>query len=299
MSLSPTFFIVGAPKAGTTALHSFLDHHPQVVMSEDKEPNYFSWQEIESQALYYKKQNIKTEKEYLALFQEKSGAVISGEASVSYLFYPSVAQRIKNFCPEAKIIISLREPVARALSHYQMDYSLGLVKFKLEDIWKNEAGHPVTGLYHQQYFQISDYLPQVKQYLNVFPRQQIHFFLHEDLIAEREKAIHKICDFLGIEVNHKQSELEQRNVTLSGKNKIVSSLYANQRFRQILSSLFNEKQKSKVRSLFFSKAKLPALSPEFRNQLHLKYANSLQELSGITGLNLDNWKTDTSFQPYK
>jgi hypothetical protein len=86
---------------------------------------------------------------------------------------------------------------------------------------------------------------------------------------------------------------------LSGKNKIVSSLYANQRFRQILSSLFNEKQKSKVRSLFFSKAKLPALTPEFRNQLHLKYANSLQELSGITGLNLDNWKTDTSFQPYK
>lgn len=299
MSLSPTFFIVGAPKAGTTALHSFLDLHPQVVMSDDKEPNYFSWKEIESQTLYYKKENTKTEKDYLSLFPEKVGAIISGEASVSYLFYPESAQRIRDFCPEAKIIISLREPVARALSHYQMDFSLGLVKYTLEEIWKNKAGHPKTGLYYQQYFQISDYLPQIKNYLEVFPRNQIHFLLHEDLIENRERTIQAICKFLGINLNKNQAEMEQRNVTLSGNNRFVSSLYANQKFRKILSSLFNEQQKAKVRSLFFSKAKLPALSAEFRSELHQKYADSLHELSEITGLQLDSWRTNTSLKSNK
>ena len=58
MQLKPQLFIVGAPKAGTTALHAYFEKHPQLNMSSDKEPNYFSWHEIESQQLYYKKQNL-------------------------------------------------------------------------------------------------------------------------------------------------------------------------------------------------------------------------------------------------
>lgn len=290
MSLSPSFFIVGAPKAGTTALHSFLDNHPQVVMSIDKEPNYFSWQEIEAQQLYYKKQNITSLKDYLALFNDKPGALIAGEASVSYLFYEKCAGRIKDFCPEAKIIISLRDPVARALSHYQMDYSLGLVKYSLEEIWKNKSGHPQTGLYFQQYFQVSDYLEQVKKYIQVFPRHQIHFMLHENLIADRPATISNLCQFLGIDGNIQQLDIEQRNVTLAGKNKIISALYASERIRKIMSGLFSEHQKAKVRSLLFSKSKLPLLSVSMRSELLQYYSDSYTPLSEITGLSLEKWE---------
>lgn len=289
MSLTPSFFIVGAPKAGTTAIHAFLELHPQVVMSIDKEPNFFSWQEIESQKLYYRKENIKNETDYRSIFPEKTGACIAGEASVSYLYYPQCAERIFRFNPDAKIIISLREPVARALSHYLMDFSLGLVKYTPEEIWNNGKGHPDTGLYFQQYFEISDYLPQIKQYLKVFPRNQIHFILHEELITNRDQVISEMCRFLSITSQVNQLEIEQKNVTLSGKNKLVSFLYANERFRKLMSVIISENNKTKIRNIFFSKATPPELAPNLKNSIRLRYQNSYPELSNITGLNLESW----------
>ncbi|MBK9318289.1 MAG: sulfotransferase [Bacteroidetes bacterium] len=68
MRMKPDFFIIGSPKAGTTALYAYLAAHPQVCMSTDKEPNYFSGDQIAAQGLYYKKKNPKTLEEYLQLF---------------------------------------------------------------------------------------------------------------------------------------------------------------------------------------------------------------------------------------
>ena len=294
MTHLPSIFIVGAPKAGTTALHAFLDQHPQVVMSSDKEPNYFSWQEIEAQGLYYQKKNIKDKESYLALFSQKQGAILSGEASVSYLFYPECADRIHSFNPNAKIIISLREPVARALSHYQMDYSLGLVRHSLEDIWYNGKEHPKTKLFYQQYFLLSDYLPQVKRYLDVFPQQQIHFLLHEELNMNRELQLQNMCEFLGITAGHSTPDIEQKNVTLAGKNKLVALLYANESIRKAMSALFNEKRKNQLRGLFFSKSALPGLNNELKNTISNVYSESFPELSRLTGLNLAIWKSPST-----
>ena len=86
-NLKVDFFIVGAPKAGTTALHAHLAKHPQVCMSSDKEPNYFSFEEIEEQQLYYHKENVKSESDYNSLFECEESAKLRGEASVSYLYH--------------------------------------------------------------------------------------------------------------------------------------------------------------------------------------------------------------------
>ncbi|MFM9056644.1 MAG: sulfotransferase domain-containing protein, partial [Bacteroidota bacterium] len=114
------FFIVGAAKAGTSALHHVLSLHPGVSMSSVKEPNFFSWDLIEQQQLYYETPQIRTEDSYEALFQGHPGR-LRGEASVSYLYYPAVAKRLYDYNPSAKIIIVLREPISRAQSHYGMD----------------------------------------------------------------------------------------------------------------------------------------------------------------------------------
>ena len=121
------FFIVGAPKAGTTSLYHYLNEHPEISMSSQKEPDYFSDADIQNEGMYYGKNRIDTIKKYHSLFDDNSESKLKGEASVSYLFYKNVPQKIKAYNPDSKIIIMLRNPIERAFSHYLMDYRLGLV----------------------------------------------------------------------------------------------------------------------------------------------------------------------------
>src|SRR5882672_7527464 len=98
----PNFFIVGAPKAGTTSLYFYLQRHPEVFMSPVKEPNFFSYDETIKQNLYHKEKGVGKLEDYRKLFSSANGHHKAiGEASVSYLFYPSVAEKIKKFSPDA------------------------------------------------------------------------------------------------------------------------------------------------------------------------------------------------------
>ena len=122
----PTFFIVGAPKAGTTSLYHYLEEHPEVYMSPIKETNFFSSKQMQEQELYYDATPIQSKNQYLELFKDVSQEKQVGEASVSYLYYTGVAKKILEFNPKAKIVIMLRNPVDRAFSHFLMDKRLGL-----------------------------------------------------------------------------------------------------------------------------------------------------------------------------
>ena len=181
------FFIVGAPKAGTTSLYHYLNEHPQVEMSLQKEPNYFSDKAIQSQDLYYNKNRIDTEEKYNRLFNFQKKDVIFGEGSVSYLFYPAVAQEIKKYNPIAKIIIMLRNPVDRAFSHYLMDFRLGLVSERFEDVF-----HEKQGLKFQQYFLLGNYYSQVKRYIDEFSKENVHLIWYSDFKKDAEKEIKNI-----------------------------------------------------------------------------------------------------------
>ena len=99
------FFIVGAPKSGTTSLYHYLNQHSDINMSIVKEPNYFSAEELKRQDLYYKAKIISVIDEYNNLFERKKNNQLLGEASVSYLFYSDVAGKIKSYNPDAEIII--------------------------------------------------------------------------------------------------------------------------------------------------------------------------------------------------
>ena len=153
----PDFFIVGAPKAGTTSLYFYLEQHPEIFMSAVKETNYFSYEATVKQNLYYNERGINDWEEYLKLFSEAGKKKAIGEASVSYLFYPEVAEAIKAKFPEGKIIIMLRNPVERALSHYNMDYKLGYVKTSFDEILFSKNKTPLEELYYQQFISLGMY----------------------------------------------------------------------------------------------------------------------------------------------
>lgn len=289
MRTSPDFFIIGSPKAGTTALYAYLAGHPQVCMSIDKEPNYFSNDQIQAQALYYKKKNPATLDQYLQLFQPKPGNSISGECSVSYLFYPGVAEKIYQFNPKAKIIISLRDPVQRAFSHYLMDYSLQLVHEPFDKIVFEGEKNDALKLYYQQYIRLSHYPEQIKRYLNVFPKDQILIFIHDDLVNRPEEELKRLSAFLEIDYKISNGKLEQKNVTTAAKSPFIKWLYKQEVVRKGFALLLNEKIRGNLKSIFFSKKHLPSLSAQAKEYLSALYKPEIPELESITGKSLRHW----------
>ena len=127
MEIWPNFFIVGAPRCGTTSLWYYLSQSPEVFMSTKKEPKYFN--SYESVRLYFDPP-IRDKKKYLELFHEVRNERAIGEASTSYLADPSTPELIHKVLPESRIIISLRDPVERAFSHHLLDLRTKITKLQ-------------------------------------------------------------------------------------------------------------------------------------------------------------------------
>jgi len=122
MDVWPNFFIVGAAKAGTTSLYSYLDATPGVYMSSVKEPAFFRTTKSSRQNIT----KIHDKSKYLKLFNGVTDEKAIGEASPSYLRDPETPKLIHDVVPDARIIILLRDPVQRAFSAYLMRDSKGL-----------------------------------------------------------------------------------------------------------------------------------------------------------------------------
>jgi len=103
---TPDFFIVGAPKCGTTAMSDYLRQHPEIYMPQRKEPHFFG-SDLDAPYPYF----IRDKEQYFSLFAEAKDEKRVGEASVWYLYSKRAAFEIKEFCPTASIIIMLRNPV--------------------------------------------------------------------------------------------------------------------------------------------------------------------------------------------
>lgn len=266
-------------------------------MCSVKEPNYFSHLEIEAQGLYYQKRNIKTESEYHGLFDARPTTRLFGEASVSYLYYPQVAERIYRYNPQAKILICLREPVRRAYSHYCMDYALGLVNDPIETIWRNGAGHTKTGIHYQQYFLVSDYTEQVRNYLRVFPKEQILIILHEELCNRPETTISEISGFLGLDTTAIKQELPMENVSGIARSGIVRWLYRHQSIRKTFRSIISDRMRNFLKSFFFSKSGLPDFPESLQRDLRKHYRPMKESLQTLTGMDLQLWENGIRATP--
>ena len=126
----PNLFIVGAPKAGTSSLYEYLKKIPGIYMSPIKEPHYFDIQTIPTN---HKLNPIRDKKKYLSLFKKVKDEKIVGEASPGYLSDPQAPKLIHQVSPNARIIISLRNPVQRAFSEYLMYVNYGKLTTTFHD----------------------------------------------------------------------------------------------------------------------------------------------------------------------
>jgi hypothetical protein len=201
----PDFFIVGHSKSGTTALYEMLRRHPQIFMSELKEPVFFA-SELPRQAHRYRAPE--TLEEYLALFAPARADQRAGEASASYLWSRTAAGRIAEACPQARIIAILREPASflRSLhlqcvqSHYESEKDLRTA-LALEPARRAGRSLPRRSLWPQVllYSEHVRYVEQLRRYHERFAPERVLVLIYDDFRAQNEATVRRVLDFLEVE----------------------------------------------------------------------------------------------------
>lgn len=274
-------FIVGAPKAGTSSLHFYLNQHPQVCMSSVKEPNFFSAKEVEN--LYYNSDIVSSTKDYNSLFE--SDLKIKGESSVSYLYYHQVARRIYEYNNDAKIIIMLRNPTFRLFSHYLMDKRLGFCSVSLQEIYDNRGTH---SLFFQQFFSLGNYSEQIKKYQEVFDKSQILILLYDDLKLDTKLVVERVFSFLDVE--KKDVDLQVKNQMLVPTNGLLSVIYKFRFIRKFLRFLFPSQLIKLIKKTFFNSKNIDKLSPSELKMISNYYEDEISNLELLINYDLSSWK---------
>ena len=282
------FFIVGAPKAGTTSLYHYLNEHSEIEMSSQKEPDFFSDQSLQKQKLYYDKNRIDTLEKYNSLF-EREDVILRGDSSVSYLFYEDVPHKIITYNPDAKIIIMLRNPIDRAFSHYLMDYSLGLISESFETIIQKQSKHKNANLFYQQYIQLSEYTKQIKRYLEVFSKDNIHFIDYEDFKNDTSDVVNSVFLFLGVNDDFQPYLKKKYNTYTAPKNSLIRYVYSFVAFRKMVANILSKNLTKTIRNLLFRSDKKPQLPELTRNFLKKHFESDVRELSELLNKDFTKW----------
>jgi hypothetical protein len=202
----PDFFVIGAPKAGTTALHAALAAHPGLFMSGVKEPKFFLTDGPPPSRgggpgdVQTYREHVWRRAEYEALFAAAPSGALRGESTPFYLYSQPAQERIKALIPHAKLIVILRDPVERAHSNWTHLWSAGLepigdfVRACAEEDARIAAGW--ADFWH--YTRLGKYGEQLDSLFLRFPREQVFILRYRALIDDPAQALDDICGFLGV-----------------------------------------------------------------------------------------------------
>lgn len=309
----PDFFLVGAAKAGSTAIAHYLGEHPEIYLSPIKETNYFSRADINPTYFrsllkkrialfdiekYLSSNNFKPQhaayitksEHYLALFSKAGSHQLKGEASVSYLWSPSAPSEIFKANPNAKIIIILRNPIERAFSHYLMDLRVNFTNLSFADALKEDMQSPYnTWNARSNYIELGLYFIQVKRYLNLFPNDQIKIILFDDLKKNTKEVISSLYTFLGIDNNFVPDLDKKHNESYLYKNKFINSVTRNAKLTSFIRTILSPKIKNKILPFIVTKSKTPLLTIQERNYLIEYFKEDLKLLESIIKRDLSGW----------
>ena len=202
----PNFLVIGAPKAGTTALHTALASHPALYMSPIKEPKFFlsdgppPTRGGPGDALTYR-EHVWKRQDYEALFDAAPDGTLRGESTPLYMYDPDAMRRIRDLIPDAKLIAVIRDPVERAHSNWTHLWSAGLepigdfVQACGEEERRIAAGW--ASFWH--YTGLGRYGEQLEHIFTMFPREQVLVIRYRQLVDEPAATLDGIFDFLGVE----------------------------------------------------------------------------------------------------
>ncbi|EDX84828.1 Sulfotransferase domain superfamily [Synechococcus sp. PCC 7335] len=208
----PNLIIIGAMKSGTTSLHYYLDLHPDISMSRQKELDFFIAHKTWKKGVQWYRDN----------FADQT-AKIYGESSPNYTNYPrwkGVPERMFSVVPNAKIIYLLRDPIERMISHYLHAYTSGIESKSVEEALTKP-------LEKNWYIARSQYFMQLQQYLQFFPDSNVLLITSEKLSKFPQETMKKVFDFIGVD---SEFDLDVKRQSLANVVRFGSTIGSDQKF---------------------------------------------------------------------
>jgi hypothetical protein len=297
----PNFFIVGAPRCGTTAMYEYLRQHPDVFMPYRKEPVYFG-------SDLTRRQPPMTEAEYLALFRPGAGRHRLGEASVWYLYSQTAPAEIAAFSHDPRIIIMLRNPVDMMYSlHSQLFFSANEDLADFGDAIAAEAdrregrrlpprARRPEGL---QYRACGRYASHVRRYLDAFGRDAVHVIIYDDFSADAAASYRRTLEFLGVDASFR-ADLSIVNRSKAPRSRWLQQLTYAPWFMRTTARLpkpVNHVIRRSLKRMNFKEQPRMVLDPALRAALTLEMAPDVAELGELLGRDLSSWSVPPAARP--
>jgi hypothetical protein len=297
----PTFFLIGAPKCGTSALAHYLGEHPQVAFSAPKEPYYWADDFPGIQERF----GISTLSKYEQLFQDVPPKVVAaGEGSTIYLASTCAVERILNYQPEAKFIAMLRNPVELASSlHLQQISQLNEDEYSFRTAWHLQEERSRNSQLPRdcfeprllQYRQIATLGFQVDELFRKVARDRIHFIFYDDFQKKVLECYRDTLRFLDASSDNR-TEFPRINEGKLPRFKWLSGIL-NGRTGTKVSRFLKRNLKGNFRTFADGTKRLlttkphtrEALPDELRRQIQQEFRQDIKLLSDRTGRDLMHW----------
>lgn len=287
----PDFMIIGTAKGGSTALYDYLRQHPDLYFPSVKELHFFDVDRNYERGVEW----------YLnEYFSRNTRGLVQGEATPGYLRnHGTVIPRIKKSYGEIspKFLIILRDPVARAYSHYlhrcrnmaereTFERALELEPTRLAADPNDNAGYYAHGLYADQ----------ISAWFDAFPREKFLVLLNEDLKNNRIGTLHNICGFLGTTTEGYAPAPLQSNAHAHPRSPLLMRIINEDNWiRRAGRALAGRTSNRQRIATYLRRANLkavpkPKMADETREYLRARYQKSIAELETLIDRDLSAWK---------
>ena len=285
---SPVDFIgIGAPRCSTTWLAACLAEHPEICFASEKEPHFFDRDYNYDQGLAY----------YRSFFERCAESQLRGEFSPDYYRFPKAGARIAAHAPTAKLIMIVREPVSRAISHAQYEFRRTGVRYSLGRLLAEDPAHPIieNGRYHAL----------LSAFLDAVGPLPLHVMSYDDCVCDPAGELARLYDFLGVDATFLPATLT-RVVNAAGRTGYRSPFLN----RLIMSRKWIKRHRLGYRAITLLKrfgvntlvkrieaynrrpgtrSEQLVVTDEERAQLRAYYADDVWKFADLTGLNLTTW----------
>lgn len=302
----PNFLIVGAQKAGTTALYQYLKQHPDVYMSPVKEPHFLAF---EARKLDFRGPRdretlghmvVGDEGAYRDLFAAAGGEKARGEASAMYLYIPDAVGGIGRHAPDAKLVAVLRNPADRAYSSFlhmvrdgrepipEFGRALAAEEGRIRGNWSPIWHYRQMGFYHDQ----------ISRYQEAFGQEQLRVYLYEDLEKNPEGVLRDIHEFIGVDPSFVPDVSSRYNVSGVPKSKRLHALHrfllrpnpVKAAFKPLLpKGLRRRMVEGSLNTLRNRNLVKPPFPEEVRRDLIEGYREDVSRLETLIGRDLSGW----------
>lgn len=294
----PNFLIIGAARSGTSSLYEYMNQHPDVFFSPNKEPLFFAFdgEKVDFNGPGDDRQvNIKTVTNlsaYQELFRGVTTEKAIGEASAAYLYLQKAPETIHRYLPKAKLIAVLRNPVDRAYSSFlytirdnreplrNFGEALAQENARIANNWEHLWHYKNMGFYYQQ----------LSRYYQLFDKSQIKIYLNDDLRKNTADVVHDAFSFLEVDADFQPDFSVIYNKGGVPKRKLLNRILTRQsRFKSMLRPFMPSVLMKAYTQLKHSNLDKPELEGEVRLALSRIYRDDILKLQDLIEKDLSSW----------